>query len=269
MKNRLHISTLSLLLSVSSISVASAQDSVHVKPKTAPVSKPTATTKPGIVRPGMARPATYNSGAYKPTTQPGTTTAGYQTQPTARTNPYAQQVPVATAPVNTDKSLNGQYLYLTTKVYGYQRPQLAAFYKNIMDTIRTERQKLRAAQSKLTAQGKAVQDLQSDVSAKEQSLNESNSRRDAISLAGIMVSKSTYNLIMWGLVIFFGVVAAIIIAQSGSARREAKYRIKLYDELDEEYKSYKAKANEKEKKLARELQTVRNKLEEITGNPGY
>jgi hypothetical protein len=39
----------------------------------------------------------------------------------------------------------------------------------------------------------------------------------------------------------------------------------LYNELDEEYKAYKVKSNEKEKKLARELQTERNKLDELLG----
>jgi hypothetical protein len=177
---------------------------------------------------------------------------------------YGSQ-PGANAPINTDKSLNGQYQYLSGKFYNYQKPQLAAFYKNVTDTLRTERKKTKELQAKLSAQVKTVQGLQSDASVKEQSLNELNSKVDAISLLGIPVTKAMYNTIMWGLVILFGAVAAIVIMQSGSARREAKYRIKLYEELDEEYKAYKVKANEKEKKLARELQTERNKLDELLG----
>jgi hypothetical protein len=173
--------------------------------------------------------------------------------------------PGAATPVNTDKSLNGQYQYVASKVYNYQKPPLAAFYKNVTDTLRAERKKARELQQKLSAQGEKVQSLQSDVTAKEQSLNESNSKVDAISLLGIPVSKSLYNSIMWGLVIVFGAMATVVILQSGSARREAKYRIKLYEDLDEEYKAYKVKANEKEKKLARELQTERNKVDELLG----
>ena len=71
---------------------------------------------------------------------------------------------------------------------------------------------------------------------------------------------------MWGLVILFGATAAVVIARSGLHSREARYRINLYNELEEEFKTYKAKANEKEKKLARELQTERNKLDELRGN---
>jgi hypothetical protein len=180
-------------------------------------------------------------------------------------NKPASQQPGATTPVNTDKSLSGQYQYLSSKFYNYQKPQLAAFYKNVTDTLRTERKKTKELQAKLSAQVKTVQGLQSDASVKEQSLNELNSKVDAISFLGIPVTKAMYNTIMWGLVIVFGAVAAVVIMQSGSARREAKYRIKLYEELDEEYKSYKVKANEKEKKLARELQTERNKIDELLG----
>lgn len=231
MNNRYIITALALLLSAANLNTATAQDSVRK-------AKPVAT-----------KPATY-----KPWAKPGAPAYGAQ--------PGNGQ---AAAPVNTDKSLNGQYQYLSGKFYNYQKPQLAAFYKNMSDTLRAERAKSKSLQQQLSAQGKTVQSMQSDVNAKEQSLSELNSKVDAISLLGIPVTKTMYNTIMWGLVIVFGAVAAVVIMQSGSARREAKYRIKLYEELDEEYKAYKVKANEKEKKLARELQTERNKLDELLG----
>jgi hypothetical protein len=133
------------------------------------------------------------------------------------------------------------------------------------DTLNTERRKLAEAQSKLATQTKDINTLKTDVTTKDQTLSESNAKRDEISLLGISLTKSSYNLLMWGLVIAFGVIAAVVIARSGAHTREAKYRIKLYEELDEEYKTYKSKANEKEKKLARELQTERNKLDELLG----
>jgi hypothetical protein len=187
------------------------------------------------------------------------------TRPAVRPGRYTAAQQPGAAAVNTDKSLSGQYQYVTSKIYNYQRPPLSAFYKNVMDTLRAERKKTRELQQKLSTQGKAVQDLQSDVNAKQQSLTESNAKADAISLAGVLVNKTTYNTIMWGLVIALGAITTVVLLSSGSARREAKYRIKLYEELDEEYKAYKVKANEKEKKLARELQTERNKLDELLG----
>jgi hypothetical protein len=171
----------------------------------------------------------------------------------------------ADSALQKDKSLNGQYQYLLSKLFHYQQPLVSALWKNMKDTLNTERRQLKEANAKLAEQGKNVESLKSDATNKEQALNESNAKRDEISLLGIPFTKATYNLVMWGLVIVFGVVAVIVIARSGAHSREAKYRIKLYEELDEEYKTYKAKANEKEKKLARELQTERNKLDELLG----
>ena len=164
-----------------------------------------------------------------------------------------------------DKSINGQYKYLLTKIYHYQEPQISAFYKNLKDTIEAAHQKLKETQAKLAAQTKTTSDLQSNVSDKEKSLAISNSRVNSVNFLGIYIDKSLYNLIMWGLVIALGATAAVVIFRSGSLSREARYRINLYNELDEEFKAYKAKANEKEKKLARELQTERNKVDELMG----
>ena len=70
---------------------------------------------------------------------------------------------------------------------------------------------------------------------------------------------------MWGLVILFGALAILVFTRIGSYKHEAMYRTTLYSELEEEFKAYKVKANDKEKKLARELQTERNKVDELMG----
>lgn len=173
---------------------------------------------------------------------------------------------VATKPaVPTDNSLNGQYQYLLTKVYFYQQPLLNAFHKSITDTLNQTRQALKASQAKLAVANKTIDSLQTSIKANTQSLNESNQRVDTVTLLGIPITKETYNWIMWGLVVVFGATAVIVIARSGASTREAKYRTQLYSELEEEYRVYKAKAVEKEKKMARELQTERNRIDELLG----
>lgn len=164
-----------------------------------------------------------------------------------------------------DKSISGQYKYLLTKVYHIQEPFVTSFYKNMRDSINADRKKLQEVEAKLAAATKTTTDLQSNVSDKEKSLEQTNARVNAINLLGMYIDKGVYNLIMWGLVVALGLTAAIVIYRSGSFSREARYRISLYNELDEEFKTYKAKANEKEKKLARELQTERNKVDELMG----
>ena len=208
--------------------------------------------KPAYTKPAVKYGATAPVGGAKPAVVPPK--YNYQPRPTAADSALAK-----------DKSLNGQYQYLLSKLYHYQQPLVSALWKNLQDTLKTERRNLKEAQAKLAAQTQDITGLKTDVATKSQTLSESNAKRDEINLVGISFTKATYNLMMWGLVIVFGLAAAIVIARSGAHSREAKYRIKLYNELDEEYKTYKAKANEKEKKLARELQTERNKLDELLG----
>jgi hypothetical protein len=217
-----------------------------------------------------ARAVTYNPYTkkyyYKKTPATVTQSAGNATE-SATVTPTQQQPavqqPVDSAPV--DKSLRGQYQYLLTKVYNHQ-PLISALFKNYSDTLSATRRQLKEAQATLAAQTKTIDTLKAAAATKDQTLTESKAKVDEVNLLGMPLTKATYNLIMWGLVIGFGAIAAIVIARSGSHSREAKYRVKLYEELEEEYRTYKAKANEKEKKLARELQTERNKLDELLGN---
>jgi hypothetical protein len=253
-----------LLLFLSSGTVIFAQDSTKAKvtkPLVKPVTKPVYTQpKPGYKQPGAAKypPA----GGYR--AKSAVTTQVPATTPAGAVNP-AQVNPYAPTPVSTDKSLNGQYQYVLSKTYHYQQPMIAALWKNINDSLSATKRTLKEVQAKLNTQNQSISSLQSDVKTKEQSITESNSRRDQISLLGIYMTKTAYNLLMWGLVIVFGLGLLIVILRTGGATREAKYRTKLYDEVSEEFQAYKVKANEKEKKLARELQTERNKVDELMG----
>jgi len=235
---------------------ASAQDStkkeVPIKPHVVYKPKPVTTQPAGSTYP--AKPVTPQT-----TTSPGTV------RPATVAKPYVPAAPVEP----NDRSINGQYQFLLNKTYGYQRPLIAAFYKSVTDTLNLQRKKIAPLTSAIAALKDSVKTLHTQLSSQEQVLNESTTKVDSISLLGIGMTKSAYNTLMWGLVIAFAAIAAVVVFRSGSYSREAKYRIRLYEDLDEEYKTYKAKANEKEKKLARELQTARNKLEELTGNPGY
>ena len=164
-----------------------------------------------------------------------------------------------------DKSLYSQYQYLLTKVYNYQQPIIGAFHKNVMDTLNQTRKDLKATKAELVTSTKTIDSLNTAAKQVEQTLTDANEKVNAVSLFGVILPKTTYNLIMWGLVIIFAAIAIIVISRSGAYSREAKYRTQLYNELDEEYKAYKVKANEKEKKMARELQTERNKLDDLLG----
>lgn len=167
-----------------------------------------------------------------------------------------------------DPSLKGQYQLMISKsrvIDGYKliNPgRLSTFYKNLRDTLNTERKELSAARVKINEQQKSIADLQAQMEGKESSLATSNAKLNEITFLGISFTKSKYNTIVWTLIVILGIALAILIIRSAKLLHEAKYRSTLYDEVAAEYQNYKVKANDKEKKLARELQDERNKFEE-------
>ncbi|WP_259068139.1 hypothetical protein HDF24_07990 [Mucilaginibacter sp. X4EP1] len=177
--------------------------------------------------------------------------------------PVKPDTAVPPPPVVTDKSLNGQYQFLLTRVYHYQQPAVADFWKIVTDTLNLGKQKLASAENRLKLQKKTIDSLSGEIAGKDQSISSSGSQ---LSVFGLLVDKSTYNLVMFGIILVCIAVTVIVVLRSGSKGKEAEYRTTLYNELEEEFKQYKTKANEKEKKLARELQTERNKLDELRGN---
>src|SRR3569833_2996721 len=242
-----------LMLSIGILMQAHAQDSTK---KAEP--EKTVTAKTVVAKP-VAKPVQHLRKSVPPLIVPATTTAATDT---AQANALKAQMDPSQL---NDKSLNGQYQYLLTKVYHYQQPLLAALWKNAMDTLKANKNQLRDAQAKLSSQGKSVASLKTNLTGKEQSLTESNAKVDAISVFGILMPKSTYNLVMIGAVAVLAVALIIVIATTAKHKHEAKHRTELYEEIDEEYKAFKAKAHEIELKLARELHTERNKLDELLG----
>ncbi|MEJ2904414.1 hypothetical protein [Pedobacter panaciterrae] len=168
-----------------------------------------------------------------------------------------------------DPSLRGQYQLLLSKsktLNGYKLvnpSRLSVFWQNVRDSLNTDRKQLVITRKKIEDQGKEISDLKKQISGTESSLANSNAKLNEISFLGIGFTKSNYNLVVWGLIIALGAALAIIILRSAKHIHEAKYRSTLYDEISQEYQNYKVKANDKEKKLARELQDERNKLDEL------
>jgi hypothetical protein len=166
------------------------------------------------------------------------------------------------APQVADKSLKGQYQFLSTKVYHYQQSFIYSFWKSVSDTIKLYRQVQKGANDKLIQQNKTIDSLKSQITTKDETIAE---KVEEVNIFGMQMSLTIYNLVVWGLVIAFALIAIIVISSSSSYRSEAKYRSNLYSDLEDEFKIFKTKANEREKKLARELQTERNKLDELLG----
>lgn len=169
---------------------------------------------------------------------------------------------------NTDPTLKGRYQFLISKsknFNGYHLispSSLSSLWKNVSDSLRAERNRLNQATMKIKEQEANIASLKQEISGKENSLNAATSKVDEIKFVGISFNKNVYSKMVWTFILALSATLAFIIFQSNKYRKEAKYRTQLFQEITDEFQSYKAKAIDKEKKLARELQDERNKMED-------
>lgn len=170
---------------------------------------------------------------------------------------------------NTDPSLKGQYLFMLSRsksLNGYKliNPyRLSTVWQSVTDTLRKERIELKNAKNKVIEQEKTISSLKTEISGKENTLNDTTAKADEINFLGISFTKGTYSIIVWSIIIILAISLFIVIARSAKNILEAKHRTQLYDEISAEYQAFKAKSNEQQRKLARELQDERNIIEEM------
>lgn len=144
-----------------------------------------------------------------------------------------------------------------------KQTQIKALWKNTIDS-------LNAKDRALTKTSQELSSLKASISSKEKSLLEKeenvkrvlDSANEITFLGFISLTKSNYKIFMWTIVLVLIVIGGFLFFQAKSARKEARYRSQLFEETTEEYKNFKIKSNENEKKLARLLQDERNKLAE-------
>lgn len=173
---------------------------------------------------------------------------------------------------NTDPTLAGQYRFMLsrtrTSADGYKlvNPnRLAGLWKNVEDSIKKEKAHIKSLTQKLAEQEKTVSYLKTEITGKEASLTENNDKINEIKFLGISFDKGSYSTMVWSIIGVLAIALIVVISRSAKNIAEAKHRTGLYDEIAQEYQNYKAKAVEKERKLARELQDERNKLDDLNG----
>ncbi len=173
------------------------------------------------------------------------------------------------------QNLNDQYKQVIEKSNSFKEGninykvinenRLQTFAKNNLDSVAKYREQLLKINNNLKAQQSKINQLQNNINQKDKNLENSQAKLDEISLLGVSFNKSTYHTIVWTLVAGLFALLLFTAFKTAGYRKETNYRIKLFDELSEEFKAFKIKANDKEKKLARELQNEKNKIDEMAG----
>jgi chromosome segregation ATPase len=136
---------------------------------------------------------------------------------------------------------------------------LNAFIANVSDSISGYTSEIGALKATITEQKTKITTQETEISNRDTEIGSLNGEKDSISLLGMQLSKTTYNVVLWSIIgillaaLLFA-IARMQVALSGS--RDARVaREKTAEELEKSRK----KRLEVEQKLRRQLQDERNK----------
>lgn len=157
-----------------------------------------------------------------------------------------------------DTTLAKQYEEVVIKSGSYKvyknirKTKIEQLWKNVMDSLQKEKKIAAESKAQLQKGLAKIPILQTEISE----LKAANSPLNKIS----NVSDTT---LLWGLIALLTAGIVIVIYRSRSSVQEVKEQNERYEELSTEFREYRSRTAEKERKLARELQDERNLVDEL------
>ena len=155
---------------------------------------------------------------------------------------------------------SGDFRGLDGKMYeSVKRSNLLKLQAHTNDTLNTIRKDLADTQAIVNTQSKEIEDLKANLTSTQDTLNKTNKEKDSMSLFGIQMSKTNYNVLMWSII---GVSLALLLLfiykykNSNAITKEAKNNLA---EIEEEFEEHRRNALEREQKVRRQLQDELNK----------
>jgi septal ring factor EnvC (AmiA/AmiB activator) len=169
-----------------------------------------------------------------------------------------------------NSTINNQFEYILKKSGDFRgtngqmyeavkRNMLVTLQAHTNDTLKTIRKDLSDTQAIVNTQAAEISDLKSNLSKTQTTLDTINQEKNNMSLFGIQMSKTNYNVLMWSII---GALLAFLLLfmykykNSNAVTKEAQ---KNLSEIEEEFEEHRRTALEREQKVRRQLQDELNK----------
>ena len=130
---------------------------------------------------------------------------------------------------------------------------------NVLDSLKSSKKNISKKESLLIAERNSIKETKELLAKTELELNDSLSKENSISVAGFQLSKTTYNLTLWSIIIAMLLALTYFIfkfSKSNVLTKEAKSNL---IEVEQEFEQHRKKTLEREQKLRRQLQDEINK----------
>lgn len=166
-------------------------------------------------------------------------------------------------------TIDNQFEYVIQRSNNYQdykvikKVWLYALKAHTMDSLNAVHKNLNDTKTVVNTQAKEIDNLKASLTKTQDTLDATNLEKDSMSLFGIQMSKSSYNVLMWSII--GGLLALLLLfiykfKNSNVITTEAR---KALSEIEEEFEEHRKIALEREQKVRRQLQDEINKHKKI------
>jgi len=182
----------------------------------------------------------------------------------------AQDQETTTQELSLDKGqIDSQFEYVYKKSGNYRADgkryevvriiSLDKLRKNVLDSLNAASKKAGELNATISGHETTISSLNEKLDNATNSLSSVTEEKDSMSFLGMLVAKTTYNLILWtiigGLLLLF-LLFVYKFRRSNTLTQEAKTAL---SEVEVEYEDHRRRALEREQKISRQLQDEINK----------
>lgn len=144
-----------------------------------------------------------------------------------------------------------------------KKTQLATLKRNILDSLSTFDRKISSQRDELRLQKSEIDSLRKTLQTTQDNLTASQEKEDGIQVLGILTSKSTYNAIMWGIILLLLLVGGFLFYRFLNSHKVTNASQLKIAEMEIELEDHRRNSLEREQKLRRKLQDEINKNRKI------
>lgn len=167
-------------------------------------------------------------------------------------------------------TIDDQFEYVITKSNRYQEYKvvkttwLYALKAHTLDSLKAVKKHLADTKLLVNNQDKEIQVLKTNLTDTNSTLSQTNLEKDSMSLFGMLMSKTSYNILLWSII--GGLLAFLLFfiykfKNSNAITKQARLSLA---ETEEEFEEHRKRALEREQKVMRRLQDEINKQKQAS-----
>ncbi|APZ46513.1 hypothetical protein BW723_09480 [Polaribacter reichenbachii] len=164
-----------------------------------------------------------------------------------------------------DTSLKGQFdkiyrISTTYQVYKViDKDKFLKLKKNVLDSLQDAKNLILEKENLLQTERENIKKTKADLAETKADLESSNLKENSISLFGIQLSKITYNLVLWSIIVISLLALFYFIYKFSRSNVLTKQAQSNLVDVEQEFEVHRKKSIEREQKLRRQLQDEINK----------